>query len=75
MTRFGDVKLTITGEAVNRKKLMKLLDKVKARYTSVNTIRDEDGSERGFSVEAFVSNHKIWKIRHKLDTLGDFTIN
>ena len=74
MSRYGEKKLTITGDEKNRRKLMKILNKAKATYTRVRTIKDEEGANTGFDIECYVSNHKIWKILEKLDPLGDLTI-
>ena len=73
-TRYGDLKVTVTGDKTNERSLMKTLEKAKARFTRIRTIPVEEGSDK-FDVECYVANKKFWKIYPKLSKFGDLTID
>ena len=74
MGRFGEVKVTMKGDKAAADAVLRIFDKVKARYTRIGSCKDEDGNDL-YDIECFVSNRKIWKIHKKLKELGDVVID
>ena len=68
------ISVKIVGDIGKKKKLMKILDKAKVRFTHISTEPDEDGNEF-YHVEFTMNERKFWKIRKKIDLLGNLTID
>lgn len=73
----NELNVHVVGDNKNRKKLMKILEKAKVRFTHIGTINEskEDETKELFDIEFYVAEKKFWKIYRKLDLMGDMTIN
>lgn len=69
----NELMVHVTGSDQKRKKLMKILEKAKVRFTRIRTITDDDGNEF-YDVQFHVKEKKFWHIYRKLELLGDLTI-